>query len=56
VMTGPGRQWERLACFWLGAEVGVLPAFGDFTGVAEVSPAVGDQVFVVADGCVTRVG
>jgi uncharacterized protein len=56
VMTGPGRQWERLACFWLGAEVGVLPAFGDFTGVAAVSPAVGDQVFVVADGCVARVG
>jgi DNA ligase-associated metallophosphoesterase len=48
VMTGPARQWERLACFWLGAEVGVLPAFGDFTGVAEVTPAAEDRVFVVA--------
>ena len=55
VMTGPGRQRERLACFWLGAKVGVLPAFGDFTGVAEVSPAVGDRVFVIADHSVVEV-
>ena len=56
VMTGPARQWERLACFWLGTEVGVLPAFGDFTGVAAISPAVGDRVFVVVDGTVIPVG
>ena len=55
VMTGPARQRERLACFWLGAEIGVLPAFGDFTGVAEVSPAVGDRVFVIAEHCVVEV-
>jgi metallophosphoesterase superfamily enzyme len=55
VMTGPGRQRERLACFWLGYEVGVLPAFGDFTGVAEVSPAAGDRVFVIADHSVVEV-
>jgi DNA ligase-associated metallophosphoesterase len=48
VMTGPGRQRERLVCFWLGAEVAVLPAFGDFTGVANVTPAMGDRVFVIA--------
>ena len=54
VMTGPARMWERLPCFWLGTEVGVLPAFGDFTGVAEVSPADGDRVFVIARDCVVR--
>lgn len=48
VMTGLARQRERLACFWLGAEVGVLPAFGDFTGVAEVSAGPEDRVFVIA--------
>ena len=48
VMTGPARQRERLACFWLGAEVAVLPAFGDFTGVAEVSAGPEDRVFVIA--------
>ncbi len=55
VMTGPARQRERLACFWLGADVGVLPAFGDFTGVAEVSPGVGDRVFVIAECSVVEV-
>jgi DNA ligase-associated metallophosphoesterase len=48
VMTGPARQRERLACFWLGADVGVLPAFGDFTGVAEVNAGPDDRVFVIA--------
>ena len=32
VLIGPGRQRERLPCFWFGREVGVLPAFGEFTG------------------------
>ena len=54
VMTGPARQWERLACFWLGDQVGVLPAFGDFTGVAEIDPVAGDRVFVIAGECVIQ--
>jgi uncharacterized protein len=54
VLKGPARQRERLACFWLGAEVGVLPAFGDFTGVAEVTPAEGDRVFVIAGESVVQ--
>lgn len=49
VMAGPARQRERLACFWLGADVGVLPAFGDFTGVADVNAGPDDRVFVIAD-------
>lgn len=48
VMTGPARQRERLACFWLGADAAVLPAFGDFTGVADVSAGPDDRVFVIA--------
>ena len=48
ILTGPARQRERLACFWLGADVAVLPAFGDFTGVAEVNAGPDDRVFVVA--------
>ena len=54
VMRGPARQRERLVCFWLGSGVGVLPAFGDFTGVAEVSPADGDRVFVIAGESVVQ--
>lgn len=56
VLVGPGRQRERLPCFWIGADVAVLPAFGEFTGCAEVAPSEGDQVWVVAGDRVVRVG
>lgn len=49
-LTETGRQSLRLPCFWFGARVGVLPAFGAFTGSAVVRPKRGDQVFVVAEG------
>jgi uncharacterized protein len=48
-LSGAGRQRERLSCFWLARDVGVLPAFGEFTGLAEVSPAPEDRVWVIAD-------
>jgi uncharacterized protein len=54
-LFGPGRQRERVPCYWLGSEVGVLPAFGDFTGVAEVRPRPGDRVFVIAGESVVDV-
>ena len=46
----------RLPCFWFGARYGVLPAFGAFTGNAEVRPRAGDQVFVIAEEEVIRMG
>jgi uncharacterized protein len=55
-LRGAARQHERLSCFWFGAEVGVLPAFGEFTGAADVRPAAGDRVFVVAGAEVLPVG
>jgi DNA ligase-associated metallophosphoesterase len=45
----------RLPCFWFGARFGVLPAFGAFTGNAEVLPKRGDQVFVIAEHEVLQV-
>jgi DNA ligase-associated metallophosphoesterase len=45
----------RLPCFWFGARYGVLPAFGAFTGNAEVLPRRGDQVFVIAEHEVLQV-
>ena len=47
-LSGPGRQHARLPCFWFGADVGVLPAFGEFTGVALVEPERDDRVFCIA--------
>jgi DNA ligase-associated metallophosphoesterase len=55
VLTGRARQRERLPCFWFGADVGVLPAFGDFTGCAQVSTADEDSLWVVADRSVVAV-
>lgn len=47
-LRGVGRQRERLPCFHFGARVGVLPAFGAFTGTADVAVTPGDRVYVVA--------
>lgn len=55
VLRGPGGMRERLPCFHFGREVGILPAFGDFTGAATVAPLPGDRVFVVAAHEVLRV-
>ena len=54
-LTGAGRQHSRLPCFWFSPTVGVLPAFGEFTGVAEADVKAGDRVFVVADDSVIAV-
>jgi hypothetical protein len=49
-LLGSGRQAETLPCFHFGPEIGVLPAFGGFTGSRRVRPRRGDRVFVVAGG------
>lgn len=55
VLDGAGRQALKLPCFWFGARVGVLPAFGDFTGCAAIRAVPGDRVFVVAENRVIAV-
>jgi metallophosphoesterase superfamily enzyme len=49
VLSSPARDL-RAACFWLRPRVGVLPAFGAFTGTAVVRPARGDRVLAVGRG------
>ena len=41
------RDGVRLPCFWFGARLGVLPAFGDFTGAMQIAAAPGDAICVV---------
>jgi DNA ligase-associated metallophosphoesterase len=55
-MIGQGRQVAKLPAFWFGARVGVLPAFGEFTGDATVYPDPGDRVFVICEDEVQEVG
>jgi len=54
-LSADGEKSLRLPCFWFGARYGVLPAFGAFTGNAEVLPRRGDQVYVIADEEVVKV-
>lgn len=53
-LTGSGSSMKA-PCFWFGPDVGVLPAFGSFTGTKVVRPKRGDRVFVVGGGEVVDV-
>lgn len=50
VVGGRGFDRLRLPCFHFGERVGVLPAFGEFTGGHVLPREPGDRVFAVADG------
>jgi uncharacterized protein len=52
ITVGRGIDRLRLPCFHLRERVGVLPAFGAFTGMHPIERAPGDRVFVVADNAV----
>ncbi len=45
----------RLPCFWLGRAVGVLPAFGRFTGMHPITRQPGDRVYAIAGDTVRDV-
>lgn len=47
-LRGAGRQHARLPCFWFAERVAVLPAFGEFTGLADIDLASSDRVWVIA--------
>lgn len=48
-LRGGGRQKLRLPAFWFTANLGVLPAFGRFTGGGDVKPNAEDRVYVIAE-------
>lgn len=52
MLGGRAHQRLRLPCFHFGEAVGVLPAFGAFTGMHVMPRAPGDRVFVVAGDAV----
>nr|MBF0682432.1 ligase-associated DNA damage response endonuclease PdeM [Pseudomonas sp.] len=49
-LRGRGGDSLRLPCFDFGPRVGVLPAFGEFTGHVTVAPKSGHRQFVTAPG------
>ena len=46
LINGRGRERLRLPCFHFGATVGVLPAFGEFTGMHTLPHGPQDRVYV----------
>lgn len=55
LLEGRASQALRLPCFWFGTSVGVLPAFGEMTGTADIEPSKADRVLAVADGSVFQI-
>jgi len=53
-MSGPGRQSMRFPCYYFGEHSGLLPAFGEFTGLYLISPKKQDEVFIIADKSVIK--
>lgn len=54
VVHGGRRESLRLPCFHFSAAVGVLPAFGDFTGTHVLPRGAEDRVWVIAGDAVRR--
>jgi len=48
-LHGKGHQSLRLACFRLGTDVSLLPAFGAFTGGYQVKRDDSSRIFVIGD-------
>jgi len=55
VVGSRGFDRLRLPCFHFGRSVGVLPAFGEFTGSHALPREPGDRVFAIAEACVHEV-
>jgi metallophosphoesterase superfamily enzyme len=49
VRLGRGAFGVTLPCFYFGEAMGILPAFGSFTGTAVVQPRSGDAIYVLAE-------
>lgn len=54
-LRGKGKQYLRLPCFYFSEEVGIMPAFGSFTGMHNIKPKRNDKVYVIGGGAVKRV-
>jgi DNA ligase-associated metallophosphoesterase len=48
-LIGMGKQAMTLPCFYFGKDLGILPAFGSFTGLARVNPKKEERIFVIAE-------
>jgi uncharacterized protein len=54
-LQGRARERLRLPCFWFGDQVGVLPAFGEFTGMHPIEAQPQDRVYALTGDRVLEV-
>lgn len=47
-LFGSGKQYATLPCFYFGENEGILPAFGQFTGLYRIKPDRKDNIYVIA--------
>ena len=55
ILRGRARQGIRLPCFYFGDKQGLLPAFGEFTGLHKLSIKKSDKVYPIVEGKVMAV-
>jgi len=54
-LRGKAKQYLKLPCFYFSAWQGIVPAFGDFTGLYKMKPKDGDKIYVVSGENIKRV-
>lgn len=54
-LNGKGKQSLRLPCFYFTQKQGYLPAFGQFTGMANITAKHGDTIFAIANENVIQI-
>ncbi len=54
-LKGMAKQSLRLPCFFFGQQVGILPAFGVFTGLHVLHPNKDDRVMVIAEDQIVEI-
>ena len=54
-LAGAGRQRLRVRCFHCAPRQMILPAYGAFTGMYTIDPAIADRVFAVTGDAVIEV-
>jgi len=54
-MVGNAMGNLRLPCFYFTMDYGIMPAFGQFTGLHVIQPKKLDKVFVVVEDKVIRI-
>lgn len=54
-INGPAKQSLMLPCFYFTKTHGILPAFGNFTGMAKINPKKNDDIFVILENSLVKI-